>query len=197
LSGAMAVAEHLVQLGHRQIAVIAGHPRASTSISRTAGFEGKLAELGLTLEPHLRLCADYRYDLAYESMTSLLSLPSPPTAVFCHNDLMAFGAVNAALGAGLRVPEDISVVGFDDVPLAGWESMELTTVRQPVPEMAVAAVGLLESRLADPRCEARHLVFPSSLVVRSTTGPVTSSQRRSRRRSARWTPAPREEVERR
>ena len=99
----------------------------------------------------------------------LLDQRHPPTAVFCHNDLLAVAALNAARALGVRVPEDLSVVGFDNTRLAGWESLSLTTVSQPLSQLASRSVELLQARMADPDLPARHEMFPSSLIHRRTT----------------------------
>jgi LacI family transcriptional regulator len=169
-AGAAAVAKHLLELGHARIAVIAGDPRASTSYDRLEGFRTALAQAGHVLDDTLVRAAHFDPDAARAATLQLLALPDRPTAIFCLNDVMAFGALNAIKSLGLSVPSDVSVVGFDDIWMAGWESFELTTVHQPLTEMARSSVDLLVERLDDPGRSPRKLVFPSSLVVRHTTG---------------------------
>jgi LacI family transcriptional regulator len=169
--GAREVAEHLLALGHRRMAVITGDPRTSTSHERLESFRRKLEDAGERLADDMVVCGQFNAERAYRCAEELLGREEPPTAIFCLNDLMAFGALNAARGLALRVPEDVSIVGFDDVWMAAWESFELTTVHQPLAEMARASVELLTARLANPEREVRRLVFPETLVVRRTTGP--------------------------
>jgi LacI family transcriptional regulator len=173
--GARDVGEHLLALGHRRMAVIAGDPRASTSHERLVSFREKLEAAGERRTDDLVLSGEFTAERAYRCAEELLRRRDRPTAIFCLNDLMAFGAVNATHRLGFRVPEDVSIVGFDDVWMAAWESFELTTVHQPLAEMARASVELLTARLANPEREVRRLVFPATLVVRKTTAPPPSS----------------------
>jgi LacI family transcriptional regulator len=171
VEGAARAAQHLLELGHRRIAVVAGHPQASTTISRTFGFGRVLdAANGAVSSSIIDGCFDY--EIAYERVRHALAAPSRPTAVFCHNDLMAFAALNAARAESVRVPEELSVVGFDDVKLASWETFALTTVRQPIQDMATTAVDLVKSRLVDSTHSPRRVVYPCELVVRKTTAPA-------------------------
>jgi LacI family transcriptional regulator len=176
-AGAAAAAQHLLGLGHERIAVIAGHPHASTSYDRLEGFRATLAAAGHVLDDVLVRAADFNPDAAMAEAVELLSAPDPPTAIFCLNDVMAFGVLNAVKTLGLSAPADVSVIGFDDIWMASWEIFQLTTVHQPLTEMARASVDLLVERLAAPERSPRKLVFPSRLVVRATTGPVPERRR--------------------
>ncbi|GAA0448296.1 LacI family DNA-binding transcriptional regulator [Streptomyces olivaceiscleroticus] len=163
-------AEHLLDLGHRRIAMVCGLAGASTSEQRGRGFRergGACGEVALT-----ELYAGYDYDAAYDAVRGLLAGAEPPTALFCHNDVMAYAALNAAAAAGVAVPRELSVVGCDDVPLSSWERIDLTTVRQPLERIARVGVELLLDRLADPDAPLRHEVLPVEFVGRSTTAPV-------------------------
>lgn len=175
LAGAAAVVDHLHQLGHRRIALIEGTPTASTAAQRTAGFRAGLEAHGLTLRDEFLVRTDFRYEQAFEGTRRLLDRRHPPSAIFCHNDLLAIAALNAIRASGLRVPDDISVVGYDDTRQARWESIDLTTVRQPLAAMAARSVELLADRLAEPELPVRHEIFPAELRVRGSTG-----RRRSR-----------------
>lgn len=172
--GALA-AEHLLELGHRRIALIAGSPHASTARERAAGFRAALRRAGVPLPRELVAAGDFRFEPAYAAARGMLALDRPPSAIFCANDLMAFAALSAARRAGIAVPDRLSIVGFDALPMSGWEAFQLTTVRQPLPEMAREAVGLLAARIADPERPAQRLVLPSSLLVRATTGPSAAT----------------------
>jgi LacI family transcriptional regulator len=168
--GAALAAELLVGLGHRRIGMIAGPDNASTTRERTAGFQAALKRAGLSLDASLLRAGDYAHPTGYSACLELLDLHEPPTAIFCGNDVLALGALDAARRRGVSVPEELSIVGFDDISLAGWESFRLTTVRQPLAEMAHEAarmlVGRIESAGGD---EQRRIVFPTELIQRATT----------------------------
>jgi LacI family transcriptional regulator len=172
VDGSRAAARLLLGLGHRRIAILTGNDRATTSREREAAFAATLAEGGAPLDTALRREGGFDHDQALAATLDLVSLAEPPTAVFAVNDWMALGALNAARRAGRSVPDDLSVVGFDDIPLAGWDTFRLTTVRQPLATMARTAADLLERRIGDPERAPQRVVFPTELVVRDTAGPV-------------------------
>jgi LacI family transcriptional regulator len=171
VAGASAAADLLVSLGHTRIATLKGSVDTSTSSQRSKGFAERLSQHGLALQPRFDLTCTFSYEAAYEATATLLARRWPPTAIFCHNDLMAFAAINAARGANFDVPGDLSIIGYDNVRQAAWESFNLTTVSQPVAEMAESAVRFLGERIADPERPPQGVVFPCELVVRGTTGP--------------------------
>ncbi|GAA3195636.1 LacI family DNA-binding transcriptional regulator [Streptomyces ramulosus] len=163
-------AAHLLDLGHRRIAMVCGLAGASTARQRGHGFRKRLRTAeGVTLT---EIDGAYDYATAYEAVTALLAGAEPPTALFCHNDVMAYAALNAAAAAGVAVPDELSVVGCDDVPLSAWERIALTTVRQPLERIAQVGVELLLERLDHPERPHRHEVLPVEFVGRSTTGPA-------------------------
>ncbi|MBL7258540.1 LacI family DNA-binding transcriptional regulator [Paractinoplanes lichenicola] len=164
--GGRLAARHLLELGHRRIGVIRGPANTSTSRDRHAG----VAEV-LTVDPELVREGPYSHQSGYQNARELLRLPAPPTALLCGNDIIAFGAIDAAKSLGLDVPGDISVIGFDDVPMASWEVFQLTTVHQPLSEMARAAARLLVERIEHEGDigAGRERLFATSLVRRSTT----------------------------
>lgn len=167
--GGRIAGRHLVGLGHRRIGVIAGPLTAASVRDRHDGFLDELAAADVSFDDELLEVADLDYSRAFEAAGRLLGRPDPPTALFCHNDLVAFGALNAAASLGLAVPDDISVLGFDDVAMSAWESFDLTTVRQPILDMARGAAEMVLSLLEDPAQERAHVTLPCTLVVRSTT----------------------------
>ncbi|MDI2032231.1 LacI family DNA-binding transcriptional regulator [Saccharopolyspora sp. TS4A08] len=169
LGGGRAVADYLVATGHTRIGFLAGPELPSTARHREQGFRERLAELGHPLAAELSVPSGFAHDLARTAMRDLLELPDPPTAVFCANDLTALGAVDGAVSLARRVPEDVWVVGYDDIAMAAWDSYDVTTVRQPIAEMARAAVRLLLERIDDRDLPAREERFPSELVVRGST----------------------------
>ncbi len=169
--GAAAVARLLAELGHRRIATIAGPQSTSTGRDRSQGFFTALAELGLATDPASQLVADYSHDSGYRRCLDLLDADRPPTAIFCGNDVIALGALDAARARGVAVPDELSIVGFDDIPLARWESFQLTTVRQDLGELAATAARTLLGRIEGVREPARAVVFPTAVVERRTTAP--------------------------
>jgi LacI family transcriptional regulator len=169
VAGGRLIAEYLHHHGHERIAYIAGPPLPSTSRQREAGFVGRLAELGAALPDERLLRGQYTHDAGRQAMRQLLSLAERPTAVACANDVVAFGALSAARSMNVAVPRDVWVVGFDDIPMAGWDSFDLTTIRQPIHDMARAAVDLLLERIEDRSLPPRFVGFPNGLVVRGST----------------------------
>lgn len=167
--GGRIAARHLLGLGHRRIGVISGPLGAASVNDRHRGFLLELEAADVAFDESLLEVADLDYTRAFDATTRLLRLGEPPTALFCHNDLVAFGALNAAKALGVAVPGDVSILGFDDVAMSSWQAFDLTTVRQPILDMAHGAVELLLSRLATPEQDAAHVLMPCSLVERSTT----------------------------
>ncbi|MGI5472868.1 LacI family DNA-binding transcriptional regulator [Streptomyces sp. CA-132043] len=163
-------AEHLLDQGHRRIGMVCGLAGASTAEQRGRGFRESVRDRGEVALTELD--GAYDYDTAYDAVRALLAGAEPPTALFCHNDVMAYAALNAAAAAGVAVPRALSVVGCDDVPLSSWERIDLTTVRQPLERIAQVGVELLLDRLANPDAPHRHEVLPVEFVGRSTTAPV-------------------------
>ena len=170
--GAALVAQQLLAAGHRRIAHIAGPSNTSTGRDRAAGFRRALASAGAPLDRSLLIRGEFTYEAGHAAMLDLASRDRPPTAVFCANDVLALGAVNAARGLGLRVPGDVSVVGFDDIPMASWEVLSLSTVRCDLRRLAVTAAELLLSRLGNPALPLRAVTLEPQFVPRSSLGPV-------------------------
>jgi LacI family transcriptional regulator len=168
-AGGLAATEHLRQLGHRRIATITGKLELLLSQARLDGYRAALERAGIEIDPDLIATGDFHYESALDACLSLLSLPDPPTAIFAASDVTAMGVYEAARRFHLRVPEDLSVVGFDDVPMAKWMSPPLTTLRAPLAEMAALAVRAV----LDPGSFAfqHRLEFATQLVVRSSTQP--------------------------
>ena len=138
---------------------------------RELGFTEQLQASGTPLDPRLRRVGQYSHASGYQWCLDLLAAEPRPTAVFAANDVIAFGALDAARRLGVRVPEELSIVGFDDIDMAGWEAFNLTTARQPLAEMARAAARLLLERIAAEQPLApRRRVFPVEIVHRSTLG---------------------------
>lgn len=163
--------DHLIRLGHRAIAFVGGLPSASTYSDRLIGVRQALAAADLTLRPAHLAPGRFTRESGYALTQALLTSRHRPTALVCADDLVAFGAIDAVLDAGLRVPADVAVIGFDDVAAASLRQVELTTVRQPIGEMGRRAVALLMDRIgpgsaADPV----EVVLRPHLIVRRTCG---------------------------
>jgi LacI family transcriptional regulator len=174
-SGGRAATEHLLRLGHRRIAAITGPPRWMASGERLNGYRGALAAAGVLPDPALVREGDFEIEGGERAAAELLALREPPTAIFGFNDNLAVGAMRAAQAAGLRVPEDVSVVGFDDSEQAAIVTPALTTVRQPLEEMGRMAVSLLTRLLEGQRVEALSVELATRLVVRASTAPPRAS----------------------
>ncbi len=168
-AGGYAATEHLAQLGHKRIACIAGPSDLGSSTGRVAGHRAALRAAGLRVDQSMVVRGDFRDHSGYVATQKLLKRAKPPTAIFACNDLMAIGAMAAARDAGLNVPEDISVVGFDDIHLAGYLNPPLTTIAQPMAELGRGAVELLLERLLDRSLPPRRVMLRNRLVIRRTT----------------------------
>ncbi len=170
-SGAREAARLLIELGHRRIAGIFGRAETSTSRLRTQAFRDRLAEADIALRPDLSRFGAFTQEWGYEAFTQLMSLREPPTAVFCANDVIAFGALNAGRDLNIDIPRDVTVIGFDNIPLAGWPIISLTTVDSDVAGMGRAAVDLLLARIREPDRPVETRSTATSLVLRATHGP--------------------------
>lgn len=164
--GGRMVADHFLATGRRRIAMIGGTRNTSTHLERRRGFRDRLEEAGLRLTGELT--GDYRYSTAYEAARTMLRGPSVPDAIFCLNDIMAFAALDAARELGLAVPGDLGVIGFDDVPMAGWPPYRLTTVRQPLGRMVRDTLELIDAQLADPGLDGAIRIAPVRLIHRDS-----------------------------
>lgn len=171
-SGARAIADHLIGLGHRDIAVIAGPEEWLAGDARLAGHRAALAKAGVLLTPDRLRHVEPTTAHGRRAAAELLDLTPRPTAIVCFNDKVAVGTLQAARERGLRVPEDLSVAGFDDIDLAEATDPRLTTVRQPLQEMGSIAVAQLMRVLDGHRPEALHIELATTLVVRDSTAAV-------------------------
>jgi DNA-binding LacI/PurR family transcriptional regulator len=169
--GATLVMEHLVGLGHRRIAFI-GKPTLQSSIDRLNGYRHVLKAHNLPEDTSLELTVDISSaERGHDFALQLLRRPDPPSAIMLANDILAFGALQAAQEIGLNVPGDVSITGFDDIPFARHAYPPLTTVRQPSYEKGVAAAHTLIQMLEQKTTPASS-ILPVELVVRGSTGPV-------------------------
>lgn len=170
--GARLAVDHLVSLGHREVAHVDGGTGAGAA-QRRAGFLDAMARHGLTSTATV-VPGSFTEEGGREGVKAALGARDRVTAIFVGNDLAAVGALDALDQLGLRVPDDVSLVGYDNIALAGLGHIDLTTIDQPRREMGVTAVRLLLERRDEDRRAARHLVVPPSLVVRGSTGPPPS-----------------------
>jgi LacI family transcriptional regulator len=171
-AGARSITRHLVDLGHRRVGVMAGPHNWLASDARLAGHASVLANVGVLPDPELIRSGEPTAQFGYHAAGELLDLPQRPTALIGFNDKVAVGALAAAAQRGLRVPEELSVAGFDDIDLAQATRPLLTTVRQPLQEMGRLAVSLLIRLIERQRLDALHVELATELVVRDSTGPA-------------------------
>ncbi|MCA5892226.1 LacI family DNA-binding transcriptional regulator [Isoptericola sp. NEAU-Y5] len=170
-NGGLAATRHLLDLGHRRIAAIAGPSDMLCSRARLDGYRSALEQAGLTYDPGLVRSGNFEVMSGYEAGCELLDLPERPTAVFAGSDMQSIGLLRAAHERGLTVPDDLSIVGYDDLPVAEWTTPPLTTVRQPLMEMGATAVGMLLDLAGGHDPFARRVNLSTELVVRSSTAP--------------------------
>ena len=168
LNAARDATRHLVELGHRRIGYIGNQFGLQADTDRFAGYRQVLEQADIGFQPELVTHGDGKPEGGMRGMEGLLALPKPPTAVFCYNDMQAIGAMRAARIHGLRIPDDLSIVGLDDVFLASYADPPLTTIQQPMQEMGRLAAQILLDLFSGGNPESR-LTFPGKLIVRQST----------------------------
>ena len=178
-AGAYALVGHLLGLGHRRIAAITGRRTIATAVDRVAGYARALTEAGIPLDPELIRYDSFSLAGGYRRMQEILAVAPRPTAVFAANNFIAFGALRAIREAALHVPDDLSLVTFDDLP-EGWQAEPfLTVLAQPAYEIGRQAAELLFERLeGPPRPTRRVIILAGELIVRRSSGPVLSAGER-------------------
>ena len=167
LGGRTAV-EHLISLGHRRIAVITGPPSIRCSQDRLAGYRAALDDAGIPIDPALIRSGAFVQETGYDQACSLLELPEPPTAIFTGNDMQAMGVYSAFHARGLHIPRDISIIGFDDVPIASVLSPALTTVHQPLVEMGRVGTTMLLHLIAGEPLDSTRVELTTTLCIRDS-----------------------------
>jgi DNA-binding LacI/PurR family transcriptional regulator len=174
-SGGLAAARHLIELGHRRIATVGGPENFLCARARLDGFRAALDEAGVPVDPALIRHGRFDYADGLQLGEALLKLRKPPTAIVCGDDLQAMGVYEAARLRRVRIPDDLSVIGFDDIEFTQWSGPPLTTVRQPLAEMGATAASLVLA-LADGEQPAHTRVeLATTLIVRGSTGPPRSA----------------------
>jgi LacI family transcriptional regulator len=170
-AGASLATRHLIELGHRRVGHLSGPRAVSTSVQRLRGYQDALAHGGLTFDAELVAESGYVEQGGLRAAETLLSLPPErrPSAVFAVNDLAALGIYGAARRLGLRIPQDVAVVGYNDIPNAGRLDPALTTIQVPVNEMGVVAGGMLIDQIESGELSSRRVVFAPQLMVRGST----------------------------
>jgi len=169
--GAYQATEYLIQLGHRHIAFITGLLELHSTHERLRAYKMALNDHGIPYRPEYVLQGDFYEIEAYRVTGELLALPEPPTAIFASNDLTAIGSMNALRDHGISVPDDISVIGFDDISQAAFTNPRLTTIRQPLDQMGRKAVELLIEQIENPERPSRRITLATELVVRDSCQP--------------------------
>jgi LacI family transcriptional regulator len=168
-AGGLVATEHLIELGHRRIGAVAGPADYMCSRARNDGYRSALERVGIGFDPALVRHADFRHEGGFQRGSELLDLPDRPTAIFAGSDQQAFGVYEAARQRGLRIPQDLSVVGFDDLPVARWVSPPLTTVRQPLADMGAAAAHMLGDLIDGVPLRSTRVELSTELIVREST----------------------------
>lgn len=159
---------YLASLGHRRIGLITGDLSLRCAVDRNEGYYAALRDCGLPTDPAFVVEGDFTQSAGYQKAKELLCLPDRPSAIFASNDVMAFGVMEAARERGLRIPEDLSIVGFDDIPQASSLHPALTTVHQPLEAMGRVATQMLFEYLADPSRAEERIELPTQLVIRNS-----------------------------
>lgn len=168
----VAATEHLLSLGHRRIAHAGGPSAVACSQARLAGHLWALRQAGATFAESLVTHSEFSYDGGREAAAGLLDRPDPPTAVFAANDEIALGIMEEARRRSIRVPENLSLIGFDDSFVARHSAPPLTTIAQPLLEMGRMAARALSQMMSDDLLVTRHIELATDLVVRDSTAPV-------------------------
>jgi LacI family transcriptional regulator, galactose operon repressor len=175
--GAYEATRYLIQLGHTRIAFITGMLTVRSAIDRLRGYKAALADCDIPVREELVIKGDFQQQTGYETAKSLLqSVDPPPTAIFASNDMSAFGAMDAARECGFCIPDNISIIGFDDIPQASLVYPKLTTVRQPLEQMGQVAVKMLLERIENPSRPPQRVTLPTQLIIRDSCGPYQTGR---------------------
>lgn len=167
--GGYEATKHLIDLGHRRIGIITGWMDMISACHRLEGYRAALDDHNISADESLVYVGNFTRACGFQGASAFLDLPQPPTAIFASNDDTAFGAVDAVLARNMKVPADISVVGFDDIPMAASHVPALTTVRQPLEEMGRTATRRLLELIQNTEGDQSRFVLPTELILRETT----------------------------
>lgn len=170
VTGAYQAVSHLIRLGHRRIGLLVGPAVITSGLERQRGYEQALRDHGLPVEPELIYVGDFKQTGGFRGAETLLTLNPPPTALFAANNLTTLGALNAIHTRRLRIPDDVALVGFDDMPWAPSLDPPLTAVAQPTYDLGSTAAGLLLARIDDPGRPVQEVILRPTLVVRQSCG---------------------------
>jgi LacI family transcriptional regulator len=170
-AGGLAATEHLLSLGHRRIAAITGPMDMLCSLARLDGYRSALERAGSAVDSLLVRYGDFQHEGGFAHAMELLDLPDRPTAIFAGSDQQSFGVYQAARRHGLRIPDDLSVVGFDELPVSRWASPPLTTVRQPLTEMGRTAAQMLGDLIDGGPLRTNRVELSTELHIRDSTAP--------------------------
>jgi LacI family transcriptional regulator len=169
---ALSATTYLIDLGHRRIGFIMGQRHLNSANERFKGYRDALQAHGIAFEPELVVDGEFLQSVSYAAADQLLARADRPTAIFASNDLCAFGAMDAARNRGLSIPNDISILGFDDIPQAASVRPALTTVRQPLMEMGRIATRMLLDYIANPQLPRERIFLETELVIRDSCAPL-------------------------
>ncbi len=174
--GGYTATDYLARLGHTRIGHITGSLDQGCARDRLAGYQAALADHGIPFDPELVQEGDFLQPAGYAGARALLNLSDPPTAIFTANDVMAFGVMEAVRDCNLRIPEDVSVMGFDDISDASNVHPPLTTIQQPLEEMGRIATRMLLERIQNPDLAPRRIELPTRLIIRESCRPPTRAE---------------------
>lgn len=174
--GAYDATQYLIDMGHTRIGFITGNIEIQVSTDRLDGYCAALTDYGIMVDPHLIYHGDYMRTEGFMGTQTLLALAHPPTAIFASNDEMAFGVIEASRECGLHIPDDISVIGFDDIPRSAVVHPALTTVRQPLAQMGRESTNILLKLIDCPTLPVEQKMLPTELVVRHSCQAPKSHQ---------------------
>lgn len=169
--GAYDATSYLISIGHTRIGIITGFMEIAAAVNRLEGYKAALSDHGIDYDPSLVYEGDFFQTDGFAGASALLDLPHPPTAIFASNDVAAFGVMDAIRSRGLRIPQDVSVIGFDDIPQAQHSFPKLTTVRQPLAQMGRIGAQMLLRRIANPDLPVQQLEVATELIIRDSCQP--------------------------
>ncbi|MEQ4301486.1 LacI family DNA-binding transcriptional regulator [Plantactinospora sp. B6F1] len=170
-NGGLAATRHLLDLGHRRIAMLSGPPEWPCCRARLDGYRAAMDAAGVPVDPDLVRISTLYVEGGLTDGRELLSLPDPPTAIFTANDLQALGVYEAARRVGVRIPDELSVIGFDDLPFTRWSGPPMTTIRQPLEQMGMTAARMIIDLAAGQSLDQHRIELATDLVVRESTAP--------------------------